>query len=72
MNIKSRLKIMLFLQYFVWGSWLVTLGSYMMKTLSFSGAEVGMVYSSKGIAAILMPGLSESLQINIFQQIVYI
>lgn len=57
MNIKSRLKIMLFLQYFVWGSWLVTLGSYMMKTLSFSGAEVGMVYSSKGIAAILMPGL---------------
>ncbi|SPY73887.1 Xanthosine transporter [Providencia alcalifaciens] len=57
MNIKSRLKVMLFLQYFVWGSWLVTLGAYMMKTLSFSGAEVGMVYSSKGVAAILMPGL---------------
>jgi NHS family xanthosine MFS transporter len=57
MNIKSRLKVMLFLQYFVWGSWLVTLGAYMMKTLDFSGAEVGMVYSSKGIAAILMPGL---------------
>lgn len=57
MNIKSRLKIMLFLQYFVWGSWLITLGSYMMKTLSFSGAEVGMVYSSKGVAAILMPGI---------------
>ena len=57
MNIKIRLKTMLFLQYFVWGSWLVTLGAYMMKTLDFSGAEVGMVYSSKGIAAILMPGL---------------
>jgi len=57
MNIKTRLKTMLFLQYFVWGSWLVTLGAYMMKTLNFSGAEVGMVYSSKGIAAILMPGI---------------
>lgn len=39
MNIKSRLKVMLFLQYFVWGSWLVTLGAYMMKTLSFQGLK---------------------------------
>lgn len=57
MGIASRLKIMSFMQYFIWGSWLVTLGSYMINTLHFSGANVGMVYSSKGLAAIIMPAL---------------
>lgn len=57
MDIRYRLKIMLFMQYFIWGCWLITLGAYMMRSLNFSGAEVGIVYSSKGIAAILMPGI---------------
>ncbi len=57
MSIAMRLKVMSFLQYFIWGSWLVTLGSYMINTLHFTGANVGMVYSSKGIAAIIMPGI---------------
>lgn len=57
MGITVRLKIMSFLQYFIWGSWLVTLGSYMINTLHFTGANVGMVYSSKGLAAIIMPGI---------------
>lgn len=57
MGIKNRLKIMSFLQYFIWGSWLITMGSYMINTLGFTGAEVGIVYSSKGIAAILMPSI---------------
>ncbi|KLV66204.1 nucleoside permease [Citrobacter murliniae] len=57
MGIVSRLKLMSFLQYFIWGSWLVTLGSYMINTLDFTGANVGMVYSSKGLAAIIMPGI---------------
>jgi len=55
--IKLRLKIMLFLQYFIWGAWLVTLGSYMINTLGFRGADVGMVYSTKGLAALFMPAL---------------
>ncbi|AWH87636.1 nucleoside permease [Limnobaculum parvum] len=57
MGIKNRLKIMSFLQYFIWGSWLVTLGSYMINTLHFNGASVGIVYSTKGLAAVLMPSL---------------
>ena len=57
MGIASRLKLMSFLQYFIWGSWLVTLGSYMINTLDFTGANVGMIYSSKGLAAIIMPGI---------------
>ncbi|KAE9772927.1 MFS transporter, partial [Escherichia coli] len=51
MGITGRLKIMSFMQYFIWGSWLVTLGSYMINTLGFTGATVGMIYSSKGLAA---------------------
>ena len=46
MSIALRLKVMSFLQYFIWGSWLVTLGSYMINTLHFTGANVGMVYSA--------------------------
>lgn len=57
MNITTRLKIMSFMQYFIWGSWLVTLGAYMINTLHFTGSDVGMVYSSKGLAAIVMPSL---------------
>lgn len=57
MGISGRLKIMSFMQYFIWGCWLVTLGSYMINTLHFTGANVGMVYSSKGLAAIFMPSL---------------
>ena len=57
MTIKFRLKIMTFLQFFVWGSWLITLGSYMINTLHFSGAQVGAVYGSSGLASLIMPSL---------------
>ncbi|HGK4602547.1 TPA: nucleoside permease [Yersinia enterocolitica] len=57
MIIKKRLKIMFFLQFFIWGAWLVTLGAYMMNTLNFTGAQVGLVYGAKGIACILMPSI---------------
>ncbi|KAA6405961.1 nucleoside permease [Candidatus Tokpelaia sp.] len=55
MTIQARLKIMSFLQFFIWGSWLITLGSYMIKTLAFSGTQVGNIYSMQGIAACIMP-----------------
>jgi NHS family xanthosine MFS transporter len=58
MAIKTRLKVMIFLQFFIWGAWLVTLGSYMINTLHFSGAQVGMVYSAKGVASLVMPSLA--------------
>nr|WP_316047083.1 hypothetical protein [Planococcus glaciei] len=52
MTIKSRLKIMIFLQFFIWGSWLVTLGSYMINTLGFSGGQVGTIYGASGLASL--------------------
>ena len=57
MNLKLQLKILSFLQFCLWGSWLTTLGSYMFVTLKFDGASIGAVYSSLGIAAVFMPAL---------------
>lgn len=48
---------MQFLQYFVWGSWFVSVGSYLIKSLHFTGHQVGWVYASPGIAAMVMPYL---------------
>lgn len=57
MNIKSKLKIIFFLQFFIWGSWLITLGAYMINILHFTGVEVGAVYGTMGIASLIMPSL---------------
>ena len=50
-----RLSILQFLQYFVWGSWFVTAGSYLLHTLDFSGREVGWVYASTAVSASVSP-----------------
>jgi MFS transporter, NHS family, xanthosine permease len=57
MNIKFRLKVLNFLEFFVWGSWLISLGGYMIVTLKFTGGEVASVYGTMGIASLFMPGL---------------
>ena len=44
-----------FLQFFVWGSWLISLGAYMIVTLGFTGGEVGSIYATMGVASLFMP-----------------
>src|SRR5687768_11363300 len=58
MSIEARLRVMNFLQFFVWGSWLISLGAYMIGTLGFSGSQVGSVYATMGIGSLVMPGLA--------------
>jgi NHS family xanthosine MFS transporter len=57
MNIKFRLILMNFLEFFVWGSWLISLGGYMIVTLKFNGTEVGSIYGTMGLASLFMPAL---------------
>jgi MFS transporter, NHS family, xanthosine permease len=57
MNIKHRLILMNFLEFFVWGSWLISLGGYLIEKLNFSGSEVGSIYATMGIASLFMPAL---------------
>ncbi|MEL6669992.1 MAG: MFS transporter [Bacteroidota bacterium] len=57
MSLSTRLSIMMFLQFFVWGSWMVTLGTYLLQNLHFSGLEVGMIYATNSIAATVTPVL---------------
>ena len=52
---KSRLGLMMFLQFFVWGGWFVTMGSYLGATLSASGAQIAQAYSTQSWGAIVAP-----------------
>ena len=58
MNIKFRLIVMNFLQFFVWGSWLITIGTYCFNAKGWTGAEFGAIFSTMGIASIFMPTLA--------------
>lgn len=56
-KVKFRLIVMNFLQFFVWGAWMMTLGHYGFVEKQWSGAEFGLVFSTMGIASLAMPTL---------------
>lgn len=46
-----------FLEYFIWGAWLISLGSYVGNTLHFDGVQIGSFFATMGIASLFMPAL---------------
>jgi len=58
MNIKFRLILMNFMQYFIWGAWLLTIGAYWFQNKGWSGAQFGAIFSTMGISAIFMPTIT--------------
>src|SRR4030066_660761 len=49
------LSLMMFLQYYIWGSWYVTMGTFMTKILGSTGIQIGAAYSALAIATMISP-----------------
>lgn len=58
MSIKNRLISMSFLQFFVWGAWLITIANYWFGTKQWEGTQFGLVFGTMGIASLFMPTLT--------------
>lgn len=57
MSIKIRLIFMNFLQFFIWGAWMITIANYWFGTKQWQSEDFGIIFSTMGIASIFMPTL---------------
>jgi len=54
-TIRFKLSLMMFLEFFIWGAWFVTLGTYLLRNLHTSGVQVGVAFLTQSIGAIVAP-----------------
>ncbi|WP_343637108.1 nucleoside permease [Fluviicola sp.] len=57
-SIKFRLTVMSFLQFFVWGAWLITIANYWFDTKQWDGGAFGAVFSTLGFSSLFMPAIT--------------
>ncbi len=58
MNIKIRLTILSFFQFFVWGAWLITIATYFFSNNMGTGAQFGAIFSTLALSSLFMPALT--------------
>src|SRR5262245_32517338 len=51
----TRLSVMMFLEFFIWGAWFVTMGTYLTGPLAFSDGENALAYATQSWGAIIAP-----------------
>lgn len=54
-TIRIKLSLMMFLEFFIWGAWFVTLGTFLGNNLNASGSETASVFSTQSWGAIIAP-----------------
>ncbi|KAA2245551.1 nucleoside permease [Chitinophaga agrisoli] len=54
-GIRLQLSVMMFLEFFVWGAWFVTMGTFLLNNLHTSGTQVGVAYLTQSVGAIIAP-----------------
>lgn len=58
MGLKFRLTVMSFMQFFVWGAWLITIGTYCFNAKGWTGAQFGAIFSTLALSSLFMPALT--------------
>ena len=58
MSIKFRLTLMSFLQFFVWGAWLITIGTYCLNAKHWTFPQFGDIFSTLALASLFMPAIT--------------
>src|SRR5690606_27310567 len=55
LSLRIRLSLLMFLEYFTWGAWYVTMGTYLFSAFQAGAVQVGSAYANLAIAAIISP-----------------
>ena len=62
--IKQRLTALSFLQFFIWGCWLITIGAFWFETKQWGPDQFGVIFSTMGISALFMPAIAGILSVR--------